>query len=237
MKHLPSTLAAVTAGALLLAPAAEARKETVKLSRGATELTLASGVVSALQAAGVSTSAASPATATSGGALRFPITKGRLSSATEGTVDHVGGLELAKGDTRVVVRNLRITLDEDGSTLTGKVGGRRVEVAELDTSGAQVSTAGRAVTITGVDVLLAGPAATALNEAFGTTFAAGDELGTVTLAARLNGRLAKAAKAPKTPKAPKAPTAPDHGDDGAEDGRDREDDGDRGRGRGRGRDD
>jgi hypothetical protein len=232
MTRLTHALAAAAAGALLAAPAAEARKDTTKLSRGATELTLDAGVLSALQGAGVSVSAARPATATASGAVRLPITRGRLSAAGEGRIDHVGGIVLAKGDTRVVVRNLRIRLDEDGSTLSGKVRGRRLVLADL--GGASIATEGRRVTITGITATLTSGGAAALNDALGTSLEAGATLGTATVTTSLRGKGARPKRERGDDDARKGRRGSD--DDGGE-RRGKGHDKGRGKGHGRGHDD
>lgn len=182
-------------------------KTWVKLGGGkayGTYLKLDGGFASALGGAGVAAAPLVPASDPSDTpdmGIRFPITQGKLvltfNSATpaaitgvRGTIDHVGGLKLTKGTTVVRVRNLVVVANKaatDTSKLTAQVNGKRIDFATL-TFTAWLSIAGKNVTVENVTVKLSAAAATALNQAFGASFAADTTVGTATVKARLVGK-------------------------------------------------
>ena len=179
----PGVLALIAV--LALAPAATAKKKTVKLApKGATTLALSQDAAGALESLGISVAPLKPARAGEGG-IAFPITAGKLNAKTyAGRIKHVGGLSLTRGATQVKLRNFWI--DVDGSpNLTARVGDARVSILDLDLSGATITAKGRKLTIAGVKATLTGDAATALNQAFGTdAFTEGLEIGTATVSGR-----------------------------------------------------
>lgn len=133
--------------------------------------------------------------------VRFPITQGKLiltfDTATppaitgvRGTVVHVGGLRLTKGTTVVRVRNLVVVANKaatDTSKLTAQVNGKRIDFAKLTFSSVP-TISGRTVNVNAVQATLTAAAATALNQAFGTTLDENDVVGTATVKARLVGK-------------------------------------------------
>jgi hypothetical protein len=159
--------------------------KTLALAGGTTSLALDPGTASALTSLGVTAAPLAPATAGAAG-LAFPITGGALNAKTlAGSATHSGGIRLSKGATAVDLRNFTIRVKKSPD-LTAEVGNARVSILSLDLSKAKVATKGRTVTVSGVVASLTAGAATALNQAFGTTaFAAGLKVGTATVAAKV----------------------------------------------------
>ncbi len=159
----------------------ELRFGQVVFDGGATGLALDAGAAQALTTLGIAPGVVAPATL-EGGEVRFPITGGRIDARTlAGRIAHSGALSLARGTTRVDLRDPLITVD-DTPALSALVGDARVEVLALDASGARRSIDGDAVTLTGVVARLTAPAAEALNAAFATTaFTEGLTLGTASV--------------------------------------------------------
>jgi hypothetical protein len=183
--------AVLVACALLVAAAPAAAKSkshtTLKLSRGATTLTLDQGAVDALTSLGIAAAPLKPAKA-AGGGIAFPVTTGRVDAKTlAGTIRHTGGLSLTRGDTRVKLRNFII--DTKRSALTARVGNARLAILDLDLSKVKVAAEGRKLTVSGVSATLTKGAADALNGAFGTSaFAEGLAIGTAVVKTRARGR-------------------------------------------------
>ncbi len=159
---------------------------TVRLSGGQTALTLDAGTAQALTGLGVSVSPAPGSTARADGSIVFPISGGRLSSRTfAGEISHTGGLVLSAGATAVTLRDFRIEIDGSPS-LSADVGGQRVGIVDLDLADLRSSLSGRRVVLGGVRATLTQDAATALNQAFGTTaLTAGLPLGVATVTGAL----------------------------------------------------
>jgi hypothetical protein len=171
--------------ALVVAPAADAKRKPVKLApKGATTLALSDGAAGALQSLGITVAPLKPARAGDAG-IAFPITAGKLDRKTyAGRIKHTGGLSLTRGSTVVKLRNFWINVDK-APDLTARVGAARVSILDLDLSGAKITRSGRELTIAGVRATLTEAAANALNSAFGTdAFAEGLEIGTATVSGR-----------------------------------------------------
>ena len=215
-------LAAVAAAAMLV-PAALAEKPApktkpiaaektwVKVGGGkgyGTYLKLDTAFATALTGLGIAAAPLTPASDPSDSpdlGIRFPITQGKLIlsytttlpktvNGVRGTVGHVGGLSLKKGDVTVRVRNLTIvanvvTAATDTSKLTAQVNGKRIDFATLKLT-LPPTIAGKAVTVAATDVKLTAAAVAALNAAFGTTLDASTApaVGTATMKARLVGK-------------------------------------------------
>ena len=145
VSHDPSHPAAVLALCALLvaaAPAAAKPKKSLKLSRGATTLTLDKGAIDALTSLGIAAAPLAPATA-DGADLAFPITTGRVKAKTlAGTIRHTGGLALSRDATRVELRNFII--DTKKAELTARVGNARIAILDLDLSKVKVEQEGQA---------------------------------------------------------------------------------------------
>ena len=174
-------LGAIVATVLAFAPAASAK---VQLAGGSTTLKLASGTAAALQANGVAVNPLNPARVR-GGAVAFPITGGSIDPASAaGRIDHSGGLALRAGGTRVALRNFRVHVGSRRAILTAQVGNGRLTALTLSLRKAKVVRNGLGTTVRGVQALLSGQAAKALNAAFQTDlFARGLPIGTVTVRA------------------------------------------------------
>ena len=164
---------------LVVAPAANA---AVDLSGGQTRLTLAKGTVKALTSLGVKVSTTGPATA-QGRHVKFPITGGAIDPATAaGTIRHKGGIRLAAGGTRVVLKNFDVKVG-GRITLSAKVGKGRVKILNL-VGRPKVSRAGFGTNVRGLTAELNRTAARTLNTVFGVkAFEAGLPLGKVVVKA------------------------------------------------------
>jgi hypothetical protein len=175
---------AVTAVAGAHAPAKHQR--AVNVARGATTVKLTATLP------GVTITPLKPARAADGG-IAFPIAVGRVKAdLTRGTILHVGGLKLVKGDKVVVLRRPRAVLHGSASRLVVHVKGRRsLALAKLDLTGATRKVQGRKVTVTGVGLTLTAAGSKALKKAFGLDVAAGTALGTADVQTRTFGRKAK----------------------------------------------
>ena len=174
-------LAAIVAALLAVAPAASAK---VELAGGSTTLKLASGTATALQANGVALRPLNPARVRGDG-VAFPITGGSIDPASAaGRIDHSGGLALRAGGTRVALRNFRVHVGVKRAILTAQVGDDRLTALTLSLRNAKVVRNGLGTTVRGVQALLSGQAAKALNAAFDThLFGNGLPIGKVTVRA------------------------------------------------------
>jgi hypothetical protein len=172
---------------LVAGPAAAKPKKSLKLSRGATTLTLDKGAVDALTSLGIAAAPLAPATA-DGADLKFPITTGRVNKKTlAGTIRHSGGLSLTRGTTRVELRNF--VIDTKKAVLTARVGNARLAILDLDLSKIQVTMKGKRLKVSGVSATLTKGAADALNSAFATTaFKKGLLIGTAVVKTRATPR-------------------------------------------------
>ncbi|HMD45008.1 MAG TPA: hypothetical protein VKG43_02530, partial [Acidimicrobiales bacterium] len=166
-----------------------------RLTGTSTSLVLNPKTAAALTSLGIQAGVTGGATA-SGGTVTFPITGGSVVIHTnhsyrpgyvDGVVLHQGsGLTLAKGSTTVSLTDF--TIDPGDSVLygnvNGQVGAANVPLLQLDGRSLKISTSGGAVHLDGTVANLTPTAATALNQAFGTTaFTAGTPLGTAHIVA------------------------------------------------------
>jgi hypothetical protein len=180
---LRTAVLALCALLIVAAPAAAKSKKHLKLSRGATTLTLDKGAIDALASLGIAAAPLKPATA-NGADLAFPITKGRVNKKTlAGIIGHSGGLSLTRGSTRVELRNF--VIDTKKAVLTARVGNARLAILDLDLSKITVTKKGKRLTVSGVVATLTKGAADALNGAFATdAFKPGLLIGTATVKTR-----------------------------------------------------
>jgi len=132
---LAATLAALTALAIAVVPAAEARgghhrdkaPESTFLLGGATVLTLDPGAVAALGDTPVK--AIGPARSIDG-RFAFPIIVGEVEKPGSGEILHAGGLQFGEGETALRLR--RFIVDLDAGVLTARVRGvGRVPILSL----------------------------------------------------------------------------------------------------------
>lgn len=146
---------AVAGGAALAAPAtaAPASHSTAwgQFFKGRTDLTLDPAAAAALTSLGVKVK---PVFAgKTGSAISFPI----IGNPADGTIEHIGGLVLQSGHTRLYLTNY--TIDLNRGVLSGLVNFR--QRADLFTLGA--------ATPQGVTLALTPGAASVLNSTFGVT--------------------------------------------------------------------
>ena len=186
---LRTAVLALCALLLVAAPAAAKSKKgaSLKLSRGATTLTLDKGAIDALTSLGIAAAPLAPATA-DGADLAFPVTTGRVKAKTlAGTIRHTGGLALSRDATRVELRNF--VIDTKTAVLTARAGDARLAILDLDLSKVEVTKKGKRLTVSGVRATLTQGAADALNGAFGTDgFKQGLLLGTAVVKTRATPR-------------------------------------------------
>ena len=142
-----------------------------------TTVSLDAGTLQALTSLGVKPAPYGTATL-SGTNITFPITTGYAEIHSDksfkpgyivGSVEHDGsGVTLTKGSTTVTLSNF--VIDPGNSMLYGTVGGKPdVPLFFLDGSNLQVSTPNGTVHLDGTKVELTSTAASALDQAFGTT--------------------------------------------------------------------
>jgi hypothetical protein len=162
---------------------------TLHLRRGATTVALDPGTAGALTSLGV---AVAPTGAAGAGVtgISFPITGGKVASANlAGTIDHIGGLSLTGGKTRVKLD--RFVIDTTTGELTGLVSvngskPQRVALFALGLDELQSIAGPKAFRLTGVRLSLTASAAGALNGAFGVSaFTEGLAIGTAKVEARV----------------------------------------------------
>jgi len=187
-RSLRTAVLALCALLLVASPAAAKKpKKSLKLSGGATTLTLDKGATDALASLGIAAAPLAPATA-DGADLAFPITTGRVKAKTlAGTIRHTGGLALSRDATRVELRNFII--DTKKAELTARVGNARLAILDLDLSKIEVAKKGKRLTVSGVSATLTKGAADALNGAFATdAFKQGLPIGTAVVKTRATPR-------------------------------------------------
>ncbi|HYF25474.1 MAG TPA: hypothetical protein VD931_07020 [Baekduia sp.] len=168
--------ASLTAASVGAAPASAA---PLDLGGDQTMLRLDSRTAKALGALGVAVRPIQGARTTSSG-IAFPITGGRLDTATAaGRVTHSGGLRLRAG--RKALDLTRFTVRTTGKpALSAVVGGRRVTIISLSTRRAAIAVDGTTLRVTNVVASLNRTGAAALNRFFGVrAFRNGLRLGTV----------------------------------------------------------
>jgi len=153
----------------------------VLLAEGATELALDPAAAALLQTLGVTATPVAPSTG-----LSFAITGGRLNpERLTGSIAHSGGIALARGTTRIELRDFGIELGER-LALEARVGNARIAIATLDVGALQRGGDEDTLVLSGVVARLTETAATALNGLFQTTaFREGVALGTATVTAEL----------------------------------------------------
>lgn len=196
-------LSGLTTGA---AVAAEPVAEIPELTGQSSSVALDEGFTGALESLEVSPGTIGDASLEDG-SVSFPITGGNVTVYEPGTVDpyvqgrieHDGsGLSLTKGDTRVELTDFVIDPGKP-ATLSGKVTANGETVAEsavlFDLDGStlqpiQTDAGAGTATLTGTTVRLAGGAADALNQAFGTdAIQGGLTVGTATIVVDLPGQM------------------------------------------------
>jgi len=181
---------ATTAASAATSHDAGAQAAAAHLRGGATAVTTAPGIASALLKNGIVPLATSPGKESvlftkSGPAVRFtfPVTGGSVTlSPLAGKIRHAGGILFANLTNGKNIEVSRFTIDLAHAKLTGIVNGdpkARVPLFRLDLSHAKLAAGKHIATARGIGVKLTSPAAKALNAALGTKlFSAGLKLGT-----------------------------------------------------------
>lgn len=169
---------------------------SVKLTGGTATIALTSSGASALEAAKVTLSAATPATTPSATQVSLPITGGTLAPSTgEGTIDLGGGFTFLGPVVNLYffTSQSAVSLESpvviklagaSGSSLSANVGSPPVDAAFFTLKPGKASSAAGTVTVTGIAASLDSAAAEVMGKAFsGTTFKTGEELASIAIAA------------------------------------------------------
>lgn len=169
-------LGLLAALALASAPAAQANP----IGGGETAVKLRPAVAKLLAANGVKVAPLAPAKVR-GGAVVFPATGGNLDPATgAGNIRHSGGLRFKAGKIALAARSF--TIRTGAGILTGKVGGKTVNLFKVDLKKAKITRPGLGLKVTGARLSLTRVAAAALNQTFKVRlFKAGLQVGTATV--------------------------------------------------------
>ena len=149
----------VTVGAFAAQPAA-----ANPIGSGETSVKLRPAVAKLLKQNGVSVVPVKPAKVKKG-AVVFPVTGGNLDPVSAvGQIRHSGGLRFSAGKTGLVARNF--TIRTKAGLLSGKVGGKTVNLFKVNLKKAKIARPGLAVTVRGAVLSLTGASAAALNKTF-----------------------------------------------------------------------
>ncbi len=183
-----SSQAPAQAGAAAGAPEAE----FVQLKGVSTSVDLDPSTAAVLQQNKVTVTPVEPATASMNGStttVSFPITEGYVAvypkSETpfiRGTFSHSGGMTFKAGGKSLTATDFIV--NPGSSTLTATVGGKGVQLLDLDGTNVKMSSDGGVTKLEGTVAKLSTAAADALNQTFGVSiFKQGIPLGTVRIAA------------------------------------------------------
>ena len=184
-----SQAAGQPSGAAAGAPEAE----FLQLKGVSTSVDLDPGTAAVLQQNKVTVSPVEPATASMNGStttVSFPITEGYVAVYPQsqapfirGTFSHSGGVTFKAGGKSLTATDFIV--NPGSSTLTATVGGKGVQLLDLDGTNVKVSKGAQGETrLEGTVAKLSSAAAAALNETFGVSiFQQGIPLGTVRIAA------------------------------------------------------
>ena len=175
---------AAIVGSLLTAGTASAALDP--LAGGSTTVAPSKAISKALAKAGVPVKPLGKASAGEAG-IRFPISGGELASGqARGTIRHSGALRLGRGSEKLVLRRPKVKLGSRNA-VTVVVGGDRLKLFKLDTSGATVSqndfADGAGTEIDGATALLSAAAAKALRATYGLRVRGGTKFGAVQVSA------------------------------------------------------
>jgi len=182
-RSAPGSIVVACLVALALAPAALAGdvSNTVALKRaGDTRLRLDQKTGQTLRSLGIAVTPVKPSRVARG-AVVFPITSGSVDpKLVDGAlINHSGGLRLAKGATKVDLKNFRIRITSSQATISAAVGTTRATIINLDLAKAKTTRPALNLRIKNVGVKLNSTGASALNKAFRTkAFKRGLKLGT-----------------------------------------------------------
>jgi hypothetical protein len=182
--RLPTPARAVAIAALLLvsggAVAAAHESKALHVRGGTTTLTLDGGTAVAMAAAGFSIGATAPGSGSS--TMRYPITRGSVSTSFAGTLSAAGGMRVRGNGRQAVVSGFVVATNGRSGTLSasGAGSGRFVllnlSISSVRRSGARIAATGSA--------RLSAAGARALNRALHTRlFSAGLRIGRAHLVA------------------------------------------------------
>jgi hypothetical protein len=178
--------AASTVAAPAPATASAAKPRPVRIAGGMSRLTLDGGARSLMAGLGATIRPVGHARAVPNG-WSFALTYGRLQARTyNGVVRHNGGLRVTLAGRSVDLNNLRLRIDKSPD-VTAQIGhGKRISIAQLDLSDAQIAQSRRRLALTGAVLSLRAAGAQALDAALGTdAFQARLRLGTLTVHSRV----------------------------------------------------
>jgi hypothetical protein len=174
-------------------PGGAPQAELKQLKGVSTSVDLDPSTAAVLQQNKVTVGPVEPATASMNGStttVSFPITEGYVAVYPQsqapflrGTFSHSGGVTFKAGGKSLTATDFIV--NPGSSTLTATVGGKGVQLLDLDGTNVQMSSDGQGVTkLEGAVAKLSSAAAAALNETFGVSvFQQGIPLGTVRIAA------------------------------------------------------
>jgi len=173
-------------------PGGSPSAEIQALGGRATNVDLDASTAQVLQDNGVSVAPVAPATVSTSGSTTtasFPISQGYVSIYPQdqdpfvrGTFSHVGGLTFSAGGKSVTATDFIV--NPGTSELTATVGGRPVQLLDLDGTNVRISQDGSVTRLEGTVAKLSSAAASALNQTFGVSlFRQGIPLGVVRIAA------------------------------------------------------
>ncbi len=136
---------------------------------------------SALQGAGVTTSAVSPATSSSNGGFHLPISGGSVNNASlAGTINTNGGIKFS-GPAGRSVSLTHFAINTQNGVVTTQVNGHSVQLLQVTLSTASKSTSSNQANVSGLASTLARAGAVALNQDLAiAAFTPGVQLGTFT---------------------------------------------------------
>jgi hypothetical protein len=184
---LAAAPAAASAAPATAATAAQPRD--LRVAGGSTNLTLDADTAATLAAAGIGVDPVGRTRSILNG-LALPVTYGRLTAqALTGTLRHNGGLRLTNGGRSLDLNNVRLNLD-GSPDLTAQVGsGKRISIADVDLSDAQLAVTSRSFSVTDAVVRLNAAGASAIDAALETdAFAARMVLGSAAVETRIRRR-------------------------------------------------
>lgn len=168
--RIPAVTAALAAAAIALVPATAG----ATAAGGETDLTLTTAAAKALTKAGITVTPVGT-TAAEDGSIPFPVTK--VSDPLK-SIDHTGGLKLARKGKSLTLTDFRIVVKNGKPTsIRASAGKARVVAFSLAAKKTKVATDGLDTTIKPVDVHLSTVGAAAIKATLGVKLPAGYKLG------------------------------------------------------------
>ena len=143
-------------------PSVSATAQTITVTGKNTDLMLDAPTAQALKNAGVQVSPVSPATATSSGAVSFPITGGTLTEAgLKGQITHSGGLKFTHSGKTVTATDF--VLNTTQGTLSATVNGKHVPLLAVSLAAMARTTSGSEIVASGITSTITTSAAVLLD--------------------------------------------------------------------------